>query len=167
MIKRKISLIGDYIYSIKTGLTNLIKWTPTIWKDRDWDQWYLYEIFKKKLSHMEKFQREYGNSIDSKKIAFQIKTCVLLLDRLIKDDYDEMVFKKHNKKWGEMNLEFQPFKIGLYKGLISRPNIKTEKDMEKERREFRRLSEHEKMLRKQDIDYLFKLMNKHIQKWWD
>jgi hypothetical protein len=37
-----------------TGCHNLIKWTPTIFKDRDWDQWNIYNILQKKIE----FQRQ-------------------------------------------------------------------------------------------------------------
>ena len=37
--------IKSFIISIK----NLIKWFPIIWKDRDWDDHYIWEIMKNKL----------------------------------------------------------------------------------------------------------------------
>lgn len=32
---------------------------------------------------------------------------------------------------------------------------------------FRRAGKHSDYMEKQDIEYLFKYLNKHIQKWWD
>lgn len=41
------------IRSFIIGCHNIIKWSPTIFKDRDWDQWHIYNILQKKIE----FQR--------------------------------------------------------------------------------------------------------------
>ncbi len=164
-----IKQMRDFLRSIKYGIENLIIWFPIIWKDRDWDHWYLYKILKFKLSNMEKLHRKYGHAVNSEKIANKIKVCVNLLDRLIEDNYDESAFKKHHKKWGEPIFHWDECedKKGYYSLKIEQKNIKTKKDKDQEAKEFKRCYNHEEMLRKQDVDYLFKLMNKHIQGWWD
>ena len=155
--------------SIKYGIQNLIKWFPIIWKDRDWDHWYLYKTLQFKLIQMEKLQREHGVAVSSEKIAGQIQTCVNLLDRLIEDEYHEMVFKNHDKKWGKSHFNWTDCKDkeGYSKLHITRDNVKTDKDKEQERKEFIRYCKNEEELKKQDLDYLFKTMNKYIQGWWD
>jgi len=162
-----IKKIRNFFGSIKDGIENLIIWFPVIWKDRDWDQFYLYIILRKKLINMEKYQRKYGISTVSEKTADEIKVCVNLLNRLINDDYMETVFRKHDEKWGEINIEFEPYTDNLSKALMTRENVLTEKNKEDEVKEFKRLCKHEDMLRKQDVEYLFHLMNRHIQGWWD
>jgi hypothetical protein len=42
------------IRSFLTGCKNVIRWSPTIFKDRDWDQWYIYNVLQKKIE----FQRK-------------------------------------------------------------------------------------------------------------
>lgn len=37
-----------------TGIKNIIRWTPTIYHDRDWDQWHIYNVLQKKIE----FQRK-------------------------------------------------------------------------------------------------------------
>jgi hypothetical protein len=160
--------INDFFRSIKYGIENLINWFPVIWKDRDWDHWFLYMILKKKLSDMEEYHRKYGHTVNAEKTADEMKTCVNLLDRLMKDEYHEMVFKKHDEKWGEPEFNWDECeREGCCELKIFRTNIKDEKDKEQETKEFRRLCEHEANLRKQDIDYLFETMKKYIQSWWD
>ena len=41
------------IRSLLTGCKNIIRWSPTIFKDRDWDHWYITS-YKKKLSSKDK-----------------------------------------------------------------------------------------------------------------
>jgi len=146
---------------LRQGIKNLWKWFPVIWNDRDWDQCYLYKFLHFKLQNMEDLHRNYGHSLDNRKIADKIKVCKLLLDRLIKDEYYENAFKNHDKKWGELELDWNS------NCLIKRPYAITEKEKEKELKEFNRLCQHELYLRRQDINYLFKLMAKHVEGWWD
>lgn len=166
---KPVKKIKNFFRSIKYGIENLITWLPIIWSDRDWDQWYLYNILKFKLTQMEKLQRKYGISVNSIKIADQIKVCINLLDRLIKDEYGENIFKHHNEKWGDSHFNFTPCedRKEYSKLIITRDNVNSKEDEEQERKEFIRLIKHEDKLKKQDIDYLFTLMNKHIEGWWD
>ncbi|MHA1700683.1 MAG: hypothetical protein ACTSWK_00270 [Promethearchaeota archaeon] len=161
--------IKTFFRSIKYGIENLIIWTSVIWKDRNWDHWYLYKILQFKLIQMEKLHRKYGHAVNSIKTADQIKICINLLKRLIEDDYDESIFKNHNKKWGEAHFNWDECKDrkDCRSLRITRDNVKTDKEIKQERKEFNRLCKHEAKLRKQDNDYLFKLMNKYIQGWWD
>jgi len=161
--------IWDFFRSIKYGIENLIKWFPIIWKDRDWDHWFIYKIFHFKLKRVEYLQRHYGNSVDHKKIADQIKIAVLLLDRLIKDEYLENVLKPHEKKWGDSEFIFTPIegKKG-YSSLdlkVEKANTKEEKEHESKERMV--LYKHSDALKQQDLDMLFKHMRKYIEGWWD
>lgn len=37
------------------GIKNLIRWFPLIWKDKDWDHWFLEEMMIQKLNNMADF----------------------------------------------------------------------------------------------------------------
>ena len=43
-----------WLKTFLTGCNNLIKWTPTIWKQRDWDHSFILDILEKKIE----FQRK-------------------------------------------------------------------------------------------------------------
>ena len=113
--------IKDFFRSIKLGVPNLITWLPVIWKDRDWDHYFLYIIIQFKLKQMEKLQRQYGVSTNSNDYADQMKVCILLLERLIKSDYLTNTLKPHEKKWGESKLNFNriPDKPGFNTGVFT------------------------------------------------
>jgi isocitrate lyase len=94
--------------------------------------------------------------------------CIYCMNRLINEDfYHDMAFKSHYKKWGEPDLSFEKIDDVWNKVNIVYTNVRTQKDSDQENREFRRRMEHEKMLQKQDIDYLTKIIKKHIFEWWD
>lgn len=56
------------------NIKNLIAWFPVIWKDRDWDRYYLYNIMIFKLNKMEKFFNSNKTfTADAKERAKEIK----------------------------------------------------------------------------------------------
>lgn len=78
------------IRSIKDGIKNLIKWFPLIWKDRNFDQGYLYDILYFKLGEMQKFfESDNTYSMDAKEYAKQIKECRELLYRIINETIED------------------------------------------------------------------------------
>jgi len=160
--------IKDKIRNTKYGIGNLIRWFPVIWKDRWWDHYFIYPILHKKLSVMENHFREDGHHVYHEKDADKIRVCVLLLKRIMDDDYMENAFKKHDEKWGDSEMMFVPTENSeLSEMKINYENIITDKDKEQERKDFKYAMEKEEYPRKQDIDLLFKMMSKHIRSWWD
>lgn len=162
--------ITDFFKNCKYGIMNLIIWFHVIWKDRDWDQWYLYNILRFKLERMEKIQREYGCHNDSNKTADQIKLCINLLSRLIDDNYLINALKPHEKKWGESKMTFTP--LSDDSNYLSSLTVETEKVLTKKEKA---LEHKERMiiytrsedLETQDLDMLFNNMRKYIEGWWD
>jgi len=167
--KRTKDRVENWFYGTKYGIENLINWFPVVWKDRNWDHYFIYVILRKKLQLMEHQIRTFGHHTRNIEDADNIKICVNLLTRLIEDDYHEMAFKKHDEKWGDIELKTKPLEDNpdLYSVDFHRDGIKTEKDKEQERKEFQRACKHEANLREQDLDMLFKNMRKYIQTWWD
>jgi len=156
-------------HDLPTGISNLIRWFPTIWSDRNWDHTFIYMMLRNKLKNQEQYIRKYGIHLYAERDADNMKVCILLLDRLIEDNYHVMAFKRHDEKWGEANMTWPDYdaKPGYSILKIDRPNVNTEKEKAQERKEFRTCSKHEGYLIQQDLDLLFKTMRKHIQAWWD
>lgn len=168
--KRIFKRIYDFCrYDFKRGIKNLVIWFPTIWGDRQWDHQYIYKIFRQKLYFTEQLIRYNGLHVYNIKDADNIKLCINLLDRLMKDEYYETAFKNHEKKWGEpkMNWIDNNRSDECVELKITHINVKTEEDKKNERKDFKRCCNHETMLREQDLDLLFIKLRKHIQSWWD
>ena len=166
IVKEKIE---DFFRNIRIGIPNLIKWTPVIWKDRDWDQYFLYIILQFKLKQMEKLQRKYGHCINSNDYADQMRVCILLLERIIKGDYLMNALKPHEEKWGESKLDFNkiPDKPGFSTAAFTVEKAITKEEIIQENKERMRLYKHVDNLEQQDLDMLFKNMRKQVQGWWD
>ena len=75
--------------NIKYGIKNLIKWFPIIYKDRDFDYFYLLNILYFKLSNMEKFFKNDNlcMSKDHKIYGDEIAEILPVLKRLMEENY--------------------------------------------------------------------------------
>lgn len=168
-LKCRIKKVCDWFkYDLPQGFINLKIWFPIIWKDRNWDYSFIYILLRHKLHLTEHLIRNHGHHLYKDKDADNIKLCVNLLDRLIEDDYHKHAFKAHDKKWGEADFQWKDTKDAEFvEMLIKHENVKTPKDKEKEKEDFKRAINHEDHLKKQDLDMLFNTMRKHIQGWWD
>lgn len=68
-----------------TGVKNLWKWFPTIWKDRDWDSHFIYEILKVKITNQSKYIGGHNRHTRAKRDA----EIMMLVTRLIQHCQDE------------------------------------------------------------------------------
>jgi len=159
--------ITDWYYDFKQGVENLWIWFPVIWKDRWWDSYYIYALLHKKIELMEKNFRERGHHVGNVKDADRMKTCRILIKRIMDDDYSAM--DAHDKKWGKPDfiwndIEDQPGYCTLD---ISHKNVKTPEDEIQEKKDFKHAIDLEEYQKNQDINYLFHLMKKYSRTWWD
>lgn len=160
--------IHNTALGIKYTTIKFAKWLPVIWNDEDWDHYYIYAILHRKLKNMEDFfTSDRAMALKGEEEAKKIKVCINLLDRLMKDEYDIGAFKKHHEKWGEPDFNWIHHDDTYSKLEIKQERVKTEKDKKKERKEFHVACDKEYQLRKQDINYLFSYIAKHIESWWD
>lgn len=164
----KLTRIKDWFrYDLPRGIKNLIVWFPVIWKDRNFDQHYIFLILHHKLKMTEENVRN-GPHTTAEQDAKQIKLCVLLLERLIKDDYLFMVMKDHDIKWGSGKMVTEPIpdKPNYCSVEFMYENVHTPDDEKNQEKDFNRAIDHEQYLRNQDLDVLFNTMKKYILGWW-
>ena len=81
------SKIGYKVKGFFTSVGNLIKWFPVIWKDRDWDDHYIFEVFKFKLEKQAKYIKEKGFHTNSELDAKRMMLCVKLMEKIQEDFY--------------------------------------------------------------------------------
>ena len=76
---------------IKYGVKNLYKWFWVIWKDRDWDHYYILQVLKFKLEKQADHLAENGFHNNAQRDAELMMTCVQLIDKLQNEYYyDEL-----------------------------------------------------------------------------
>ena len=70
------------------NVRNVIRWIPTLYKDREWDYSFMLEIEQKKLKNMIKWyeQNDYGNSTSGPITVKQMELAVRLLDIILEKE---------------------------------------------------------------------------------
>jgi len=75
--------VKEYIRKIK----NLVRWAPIMWRDHDWDYYFIYEILKHKFIFTEKFLREKGCHMYNTQDADSIKKAIDMLEKVQSEYY--------------------------------------------------------------------------------
>lgn len=164
-----------------TGMTNLWRWFPTIWRDRDWDDYYIWILLEKKLIHQSKYIGSKGIHLNANRDAERMMTCVRLIQKIRNEDYhmEYMDYHKSEYHWDdvpyrddvkqlrieELSENFDDYfnKYPLvYKRLIKQPKVKHRRS-DKSFVAMKISRENHERARK----LLFKLMERHIESWWD
>lgn len=100
---------GRYLWkNFKSGVKNLIKWFPIVWRDRDWDYSFIFQNLKFKL-------QETGKYIESKKrfegwefVVRDINICIKLIDRIDSDFYETEYIDYKEDKYDFIPIEGKP-----------------------------------------------------------
>jgi hypothetical protein len=104
---------------------------------------------------MEKYFRKYGMSTESVKDADNIKRCIVLLDRILADDYSELAFAEYNRKY---KINTDDFDLAS----ITKPIVDPTQQAD-----FKSAIQIELDMKENDFNDLFKILRENIQSWWD
>lgn len=83
------------IRNIKIRIFNILRWIPVIWRDKDWDHTFIYEILRFKLQNQAEYLAKHDRHQCSKRNAEKIMTCVRLIER-IKEGYYESEYMDYH-----------------------------------------------------------------------
>jgi len=161
-----------------TGVKNIFKWIPTLYKDKDWDGWYIYNILQKKIE----FQRKeivYANRhTDVDRDNRDMTIGLNLLERVKEEyygteylDYSETEFDfipvedNPNLKEMKKTVLSENYDEFLKKYPSSVRKVLKEKgnDLEKDTLCHLVARHNQEKARK----LLFKLLEQKIERWWD
>lgn len=158
------------IKEIRTGINNVIRWFPTIWKDRDWDDHYIVEILIKKLE----FQRDFfasdkAYSAEADNVVKEIQQAIDML-RKTADSWEHYELPAHDAfelKWGPSTQKFVPYNEHSYELIIEHDKVKTPEDAEQCSKDLRDSLQtaREKYMEDKRNAYLY--IAENIDKWWD
>lgn len=62
-------------------------WLPIIWRDRNWDYWYLWPILERKFGLMEHHIRDHDFFVGASSTANELRQAKLLCRRLRENKY--------------------------------------------------------------------------------
>ena len=89
----------NFIQKIK----NLIRWFPVIYKDHDWDHWFIYQILKTKLKYQSEHLRKYGNHVSADYDADRIDLCIRLIEKVQNEEYIDVSLRE--PQWSMQSME--------------------------------------------------------------
>ena len=91
------------IKQVITGIKNLWRWRKFIYKDRDWDHYFIYEILKTKLQHQSEYFLKHGYTESAPLHAAEMKECIDLIDKVQNEYYIDQAMMK--QVWVKEELE--------------------------------------------------------------
>ena len=94
---------------IAQGFKNLWRWFPIIWKDRDWDDHYIFEPLKFKLKNTAKYFEKNQRFVGWENEVRYMRICQTLINR-IQDEY----YKMEHYEFHEFKIDFVPTENNTY-----------------------------------------------------
>jgi len=174
------------------GVKNLWKWFPVIWKDRDWDSHFIYEIIRVKLNNQADYIGGKNRHTRAKRDAELMKLCSRLIQRCQDDHYDMEYMDYHESNYNFIDITDDddiPEKYRKGKKLdielvsenfddyFKKYPRQYKRVMSGEVSRFRRpIEEKDKQVIAMEIAHenqdrcrklLFKIMERRIEGWWD
>ena len=168
------------------GVKNLWKWFPIIWKDRDWDHNFIYTLLAKKLEFQAKYIGNGGIHVDAKRDAERMMLVAKLI-KLQQDDFYAMEYmdyqvtedyftliddKPEYLEWKQDTISetFVDYfaKYPLYHKRAIEYIMANQKRFTSKHTDDQLIAMVMGNLRQQKCkDLIFKLLNQHIDSWWD
>jgi hypothetical protein len=93
---------------LKRSIKNLCKWFPVIWKDRDWDHFYIYEIIEFKLRKQANYISIMDRHTRAQEDARDMLTCSELINRVKDGYYDSEYMDYHESEFKFLDIEDKP-----------------------------------------------------------
>lgn len=149
IFKRIKYFIGDLFDYIK----NIIKWSPILWKDKNYDYFYILEVLKFKIENTSEYIEKHKRYIGFERDVERMNTCVRLIDKIQNQSYEFECSSLLGKSTEEY-IEKYPL---TYKSALKSID-KNNPCIAYKMCEIR----HKKALR-----ILFRLLEENIENWWD
>ena len=148
------------------NVRRVIRWIPIIWRDRWWDSCFLLTIMAAKLrSDSEKYQKD-GIACGCDRRAHQMKIAAILCERLSNGGYTTPWDNEAAQSVMRLMKYLDSNTTTLPNGLTVHTTDGYEPDPIL-RKKSRWAFEREDQMMDQDIEYLCKILKKHLTKWWD
>ena len=156
--------VRNFFLDFRQGIRNIRKWLPVIWRDRDFDYVYLYDVLEFKIRNMADYTQRSQLTQSWEENAEKMERCVELIDKIRNESFHDEEREKHAEKWGEFELDTSSI-FGMFNS--KRPNVITEEDKALENKEFYEWMEEARRRSDAAKRELFDILNDEIEGWWD
>jgi hypothetical protein len=176
---------GRYYHKyFKTGVKNLWYWFPIIWKDRDWDSHYIFEIMKHKLSAQANYIGTNDRHTRAQQDARRMRLCVKLMSKVQEEDYTMEYMDYHKDRiwftdcedrpgsslmnseqvWEKFDDYFKKYPL-VYKRVMNGEGVFSLEGREDDKHVIAMNIAHLNHDRARKL--LFRIMEENIEGWWD
>ena len=97
-----------YHLQFKRGVKNIIYWFPVIWKDRDWDSHYIFEILQHKLEAQANYIGRRDLHTRAQLDAKRMRLCISLIKKVQEEDYTMEYMDYHKDRVWFTDVEDRP-----------------------------------------------------------
>jgi hypothetical protein len=176
---------GQYLpKEIKRGIQKIWYWLPIIWKDRDWDGHYIFEIMKHKLQAQAKYIGDRDFHTRAQQDARRMRLCVKLMQKIQDEDYTMEYMDYHKDRvwftdcedrpgsslmnsepvWEKFDDYFKKYPL-IYKRVMNGEGVFSLEGREDDKHVIAMNIAHLNHDRARKL--LFKIMEENIEGWWD
>lgn len=100
--------IGWRIKEFRSSVNKLIRWFPIIWKDRDWDDHYIWEIMKNKLRWQAKYIGDRDIHTRAALDAKRMGLCANLIDKVQDEFYNSEYMDYYESDFNWLDIPDKP-----------------------------------------------------------
>jgi hypothetical protein len=176
---------GQYLpKEIKRGIQKIWYWLPIIWKDRDWDGHYIFEIMKHKLQAQAQYIGDRDFHTRAQQDARRMRLCVKLMQKIQDEDYTMEYMDYHKDRiwftdcedrpgsslmnseqvWEKFDDYFKKYPL-VYKRVMNGEGVFNLEGREDDKHVIAMNIAHLNHDRARKL--LFKIMEENIEGWWD
>jgi hypothetical protein len=176
-----MNLINNFTYPFRDfyrRVRNVLRWLPTIWKDRDWDNSYITEILIRKLEFTRDFYlSDKPYSSEAKRTADEIQEAITRLHQT-RDSwefYEDPALEQLELKWGQTTYKSIPYQYDKDGNVLTyrmetvydKEKVYTPEHKEQYSKEFKEVLQTARKQYMKDKIKAYKFIAKNIDKWWD
>jgi hypothetical protein len=157
------------------GIKNLWKWFPIVWKDRDWDDSYIFDVLKFKLKNTADYFEKTNSFVGWEDEVKYIRICERLIDK-IQDEYYRMEYYDDKYLIEKIKIINGKVEVDVLKNNIEEYIIQHPRTKEK----VLKLDKYKSYMKSTDgiamaigmerhvkaRKLLFKIMEEKIERWW-
>ena len=166
------------------GIKSLWYWLPVIWKDRNWDHRFIFDVFAHKLKAQAEYIGKYGLHLNNWKDERDMMICVRLIEKVQDEFYSSEYMDYHKTKtwfepcedkegfseWKSRELEenfddyFAKYPL-IYKRVMNGEGVFSREGREDDKKII--AMNIAKINHDRARKLLFKIMEEEIERWWD
>lgn len=165
-----LRIIHWRIKNLFQGTWNIIRWAPTIYRDKDWDDYYITKLLQKKIEHQRKYLVKANRHTNVAKDNFWMTVVLNLIERKHEEYYGmeryDYIILNDDDILGDLlseNLDEYIAKYPAAKRAALKKYTKSSRLDDKET-----LSLYMGYIRQEKCDNLiYEILKRHSAQWWD